>query len=153
MTEKTISPDDRLQQEFNRWADDGRRREDGAPSPRHHRENDAAHGSASWPAHSRSWLRIRLGDALAGARGGEGSQAAGQVVGVDISDEMIRQARAASKDFTTWNFVEGSAAQIPCEENLFDKVLSVESFYYYPDQDALWPNCFASWRHRDGFSF
>ena len=25
--------------------------------------------------------------------------------------------------------------QIPWEENFFDKVLSVESFYYYPDQD------------------
>jgi len=32
-------------------------------------------------------------------------------------------------------FVVGSAAQIPWEENFFDKVLSVESFYYYPDQD------------------
>jgi ubiquinone/menaquinone biosynthesis C-methylase UbiE len=29
----------------------------------------------------------------------------------------------------------GSAAQIPWEENFFDKVLSVESFYYYPDQE------------------
>ena len=29
----------------------------------------------------------------------------------------------------------GSAQQIPWEENFFDKVLSVESFYYYPDQD------------------
>jgi len=29
----------------------------------------------------------------------------------------------------------GSALEIPWEENFFDKVLSVESFYYYPDQD------------------
>ena len=29
----------------------------------------------------------------------------------------------------------GSAQQIPWEENFFDKVLSVESFYYYGDQD------------------
>jgi ubiquinone/menaquinone biosynthesis C-methylase UbiE len=57
------------------------------------------------------------------------------VVGVDISDEMIRQARAASKEFDNVMFVVGSAAQIPWEENFFDKVLSVESFYYYPDQD------------------
>src|SRR5207247_7042550 len=32
-------------------------------------------------------------------------------------------------------YVWGSAQQIPWEENFFDKVLSVESFYYYPDQD------------------
>ena len=32
-------------------------------------------------------------------------------------------------------FVVGSALQIPWEENFFDKVLSVESFYYYGDQD------------------
>jgi ubiquinone/menaquinone biosynthesis C-methylase UbiE len=29
----------------------------------------------------------------------------------------------------------GDRLQIPWEENFFDKVLSVESFYYYPDQD------------------
>jgi ubiquinone/menaquinone biosynthesis C-methylase UbiE len=32
-------------------------------------------------------------------------------------------------------FVVGSAQQIPWEENFFDKVLSVESFYYYADQE------------------
>ena len=57
------------------------------------------------------------------------------VVGVDISDEMVRQARAASQDFDNILFDVGSAAQIPWEEDFFDKVLSVESFYYYPDQD------------------
>jgi len=32
-------------------------------------------------------------------------------------------------------YVWGSATQIPWEENFFDKMLSVESFYYYPDQE------------------
>jgi ubiquinone/menaquinone biosynthesis C-methylase UbiE len=64
-----------------------------------------------------------------------GPEGFGQVVGVDISDEMIRQARAASRDFENILYVWGSAQQIPWEENFFDKVLSVESFYYYPDQD------------------
>ena len=36
---------------------------------------------------------------------GEGPQSFGQVVGVDISDEMIRQARAASKEFDNVMFV------------------------------------------------
>src|SRR5437879_9361035 len=65
----------------------------------------------------------------------EGPEGFGQVVGVGVSDEMIRQARAASKDFDNILYVWGSAQQIPWEENFFDKVLSVESFYYYPDQD------------------
>jgi len=65
----------------------------------------------------------------------DGPDGFGQVVGIDVSDEMIRQARAASKDFDNILYVWGSAQQIPWEENFFDKVLSVESFYYYPDQD------------------
>ena len=66
---------------------------------------------------------------------GEGPEGFGQVVGLDVSDEMVRQARAASKDFENILYVWGSAQQIPWEENFFDKVLSVESFYYYADQD------------------
>jgi ubiquinone/menaquinone biosynthesis C-methylase UbiE len=59
----------------------------------------------------------------------------GQVVGVDISDEMIRQARAASKEFENVMFVVGSATQIPWGENFFDKALSVESCYYDTAQE------------------
>jgi ubiquinone/menaquinone biosynthesis C-methylase UbiE len=65
----------------------------------------------------------------------DGPEGFGQVVGVDVADEMIRQARAESKDFDNILYVWGSAQQIPWEENFFDKVLSVESFYYYADQD------------------
>ena len=32
------------------------------------------------------------------------------------------------------SFVVGSATQIPERDNFFNRVLSVESFYYYPDQ-------------------
>jgi len=66
---------------------------------------------------------------------GDGPQGHGQVVGIDISDEMIRRARGTSKEFDNTMFIWGSAEKIPWEENYFDKVLSVESFYYYPDQD------------------
>jgi ubiquinone/menaquinone biosynthesis C-methylase UbiE len=76
-----------------------------------------------------------MGDTAAGAAGGRGADGFGQVVGLDVADEMIRQARAASKDFDNVLYVWGSAQQIPWEENFFDKVLSVESFYYYADQD------------------
>ena len=63
------------------------------------------------------------------------SEKPGQVVGLDVSDEMIRRARAASAELDNLMFVVGSAQQVPWDENFFDKVLSVESFYYYADQE------------------
>src|SRR5208337_2635095 len=69
------------------------------------------------------------------AKAVDDSENPGQVIGLDVSDEMIRRARSASKDYDNLMFVVGSAQQIPWEENFFDKVLSVESFYYYADQD------------------
>jgi arsenite methyltransferase len=66
---------------------------------------------------------------------GDGPDEFGQVVGLDVSDEMVRRARAQSKEFDNVMYVVGAADRIPWEENYFDKVLSVESFYYYPDQE------------------
>src|SRR5438309_7479069 len=135
MTDKPQTPDERLQQEFNRWADAG----EGPKMENHHlditektirlmnlrpgqRVLDLGCGSG--------WATRLLARIVA-----DGPEGFGQVVGLDVSDEMIRQARAASKDFENILYVWGSAQQIPWEENFFDKVLSVESFYYYPDQD------------------
>ncbi len=135
MVEKQRTPDENLQDEFNRWAEGG----EGEKMRNHHlditektlrlmnlrpgeRVLDLGCGSG--------WATRLLARFVA-----EGPEGFGQVVGVDISDEMIRQARAASKDFENIMYVWGSATQIPWEENFFEKVLSVESFYYYPDQD------------------
>jgi SAM-dependent methyltransferase len=67
----------------------------------------------------------------------EGPVGFGQVIGLDISDEMIAHAREASKEFDNILFVWSSAEQIPWEENYFNKVLSIEAFYYYPDQERV----------------
>src|ERR1700719_2978908 len=133
--EKAPSPDDRLQQEFNRWADQG----EGAKMERHHlditekaiRRMNLRPGERVLDLGCGSGWATRLLARLVGA----GPDGLGQVVGLDVSDEMIREARSASKDFDNVLYVWGSAQQIPWEENFFDKVLSVESFYYYPDQD------------------
>ncbi len=60
----------------------------------------------------------------------------GRVVGVDIAAEMVRRARAASKEFANLNFVEGLADKIPCGGGAFNKIISVESAYYWPDPAA-----------------
>jgi arsenite methyltransferase len=65
----------------------------------------------------------------------DGPEGGGQVIGLDVADEMISRARASSKEFENVMYVWGSAQKIPWQENFFDKVLSIESFYYYADQD------------------
>src|SRR3989441_367266 len=60
----------------------------------------------------------------------------GRVIGMDISDEMVRRARRASLDDDNLLFVVGEAAEIPWEANFFSHATSVESAYYWPDPAA-----------------
>jgi SAM-dependent methyltransferase len=60
----------------------------------------------------------------------------GRVVGMDISDEMIRRARRASVDFHNLMFVTGEVAHIPWQPNFFSHAISVESSYYWPEPAA-----------------
>ena len=60
----------------------------------------------------------------------------GRVVGMDISDEMIRHARRASADFGNLLFVTGEVKEIPWQPHFFGHAISVESSYYWPDPAA-----------------
>jgi len=57
----------------------------------------------------------------------------GRVVGMDISDEMVRRARKSCVDFAHVIFTVGAVDEIPWDSNFFDKAISVESAYYWPD--------------------
>jgi arsenite methyltransferase len=135
MTERPLTPDEKLQREFNRWAEAG----EGEKMENHHlditektiRRMNLRPGERVLDLGCGSGWATRLLARLVA----DSPEGFGQVVGVDVSDEMIRVARAASKDFDNIMYVWGSATQIPWEENFFDKMLSVESFYYYPDQE------------------
>ena len=129
-----LSADAKLQLEFNRWAEAG----EGEKMEHHHlditrkslrlmdlhagqRVLDLGCGSG-WA--TRLLAREVRQDANGGAN----------VVGLDVSDEMIRLARQTSRELSNLRYFVGSATQIPAQDDFFDRVLSVESFYYYPDQ-------------------
>ncbi len=134
---KTISTDEQMRREFNQWAEAGR----GEEMEQHHISITQQTLALMGLKHGErvldlgcgaGWATRLLAQLVAG-----GGERPGQVVGLDVSDEMVRRARGASTQYDNVLFVVGSAQQIPWEENFFEKVLSVESFYYYGDQDGV----------------
>ncbi len=60
----------------------------------------------------------------------------GRVAGIDLSDEMIRQAREESAGEERVRFEVGSAEHIPFPDASFDRIVSIESAYYWPNPPA-----------------
>ena len=57
----------------------------------------------------------------------------GRVVGMDISDQMIRRARRRYVDMENSMFAIGEAEVIPWDSSFFTRMISVESAYCWPD--------------------
>jgi len=119
--------DRKLQEEFNQWASAGR----GDEMEDHH---------SDITEQTLALMELEPGDRVLDLGCGTGwasrrlARVAGEVVGLDVADEMLRRAEQASSGFGNIRYVWGSAEKIPAPENHFTKVLSVESFYYYADQ-------------------
>lgn len=122
--------DKNLQQEFNQWAAAGR----GDEMEDHHSDiTDQTIALMNIQPADRI-LDLGCGTGWASRRLAR-MASAGEVVGLDVADEMLHRAEEASSDFNNIRYVWGSAENIPALDSLFTKVLSVESFYYYADQN------------------
>jgi len=121
--------DRKLQQEFNQWASAGR----GDEMEDHHSDiTDQTLALMDLQPADRV-LDLGCGTGWASRRL---ARAVAEVVGLDVADEMLRRAEQASSGFANIRYVWGSAEKIPAPDGHFTKILSVESFYYYADQDT-----------------
>ena len=120
-----------LREEFNRWAEAGRgegMEQDHLPItlPVLEKMRLAATDNVLDVGCGSGWLARRLAERVT----------EGRVVGMDVSDEMIRVARRTSLDFENIFYATGEVGEIPWEANFFNHVISVESAYYWPEPAA-----------------
>ena len=120
-----------LREEFNRWAEAGRgegMEPDHLPItlPVLEKMRIGAADNVLDVGCGAGWLSRRLAKLVP----------QGRVVGMDVSDEMIRHARRASLDFENLMFVTGEVQEIPWQPNFFTHAISVESSYYWPHPAA-----------------
>ncbi len=66
----------------------------------------------------------------------------GRVIGMDISDEMVRRARRDAAELDNLMLVVGSADEIPWDGQFFTRAISVESAYYWPNPAAAMKEIF-----------
>ncbi|HZP02847.1 MAG TPA: methyltransferase domain-containing protein [Terriglobia bacterium] len=120
--------DQSLRQEFNRWAAAGRGE-----------EMEDHHLPIVEPA--LALMDIRPDDCILDVGCGTGwltrrlaaMVPQGQVVGIDVSDEMIRRAQSTSERIPNLRFQVSSIDELTFKTNSFSKTISVESAYYWPD--------------------
>ena len=60
---------------------------------------------------------------------------AGDIVGIDLSPNMLRQARAKLADVPTVTFQQADVHALPFDDAGFDIVVSASTFHYFDDPD------------------
>ena len=123
--------DERLRLEFNEWALAGR----GEGMEKGHRPvGEIAIAHMRVPTFARV-LDVGCGSGWATRLLAEAASS-GRVVGIDISDEMVRVARESSSSFSNVEFQVASAEQLPFADREFTHAFSMESLYYYENIPA-----------------
>ena len=123
-----ITPSDSLRDEFNRWAAAGR----GEGMELEHLPIVLPLLDHMRLAADENILEVGCGTGWLVALLAEQAPE-GRVVGLDVSDEMVRRARQRNDEIENVMFVTGEAGEIPWDAQFFSQVLSVESAYYWPD--------------------
>ncbi|MBI3895461.1 MAG: methyltransferase domain-containing protein [Acidobacteria bacterium] len=121
---------EKLREEFNQWVLDGR----SAQLKLHH---------LSFVEEVIQRMKVRPRDRILEVGCGEGWAARllaplvpeGSVVGLDVSDEMIRKARAQSAEFENLLFLWADAEEIPWQEKFFTHSLYIETLYYFENPE------------------
>jgi ubiquinone/menaquinone biosynthesis C-methylase UbiE len=123
--------EERLRLEFNDWARAGR----GDRMERVHRPTgEQAIERMNVPTDARV-LDVGCGSGWATRLLAE-QASRGRAVGIDISDDMIALARAASAGIENIEFQVASAERLPFDDQSFTHAFSMESLYYYSDMAA-----------------
>jgi SAM-dependent methyltransferase len=123
------SPSDQiLREEFNRWAEAGK----GESMETEHRPIVEPTIELMQLAPTDIVLDVGCGGGWL-VREIAGRVPQGRATGMDVADEMINRARRASGNVRNAEFIVGAVDAIPRESNSFDKVISVESSYYWPE--------------------
>jgi SAM-dependent methyltransferase len=118
--------DEHLRIEFNEWARAGR----GEGMEKGHRPvGEQAIARMNIPSDARV-LDVGCGSGWA-TRLMAQRASKGNVVGIDIADEMIQLAAETSKDFQNVEFKVATAEALPFKDSQFTHAFSMESLYYY----------------------
>jgi ubiquinone/menaquinone biosynthesis C-methylase UbiE len=125
---QTGAPEEELRHEFNQWASAGR-------------GEGMIEGHVDVTEQIIERMQIQSSDRLLDLGCGVGwatrllaeRAPEGSAIGVDISNEMIERARSHQTNPPNVSFFNSPASALPFKDNYFDKSLSIESLYYYPD--------------------
>lgn len=127
-TSTEIDSTERLRLEFNDWATAGR----GPSMEKGHRPVGEQAIDLMGIQPSSIVIDIGCGSGWAARLMAERAHE-GRVVGIDVSDEMIRVARESSASLPNVAFQVSSAEKLPFETGGFTHAFSMESLYYYAD--------------------
>ena len=125
---KQDSADEQLRVEFNEWARAGK----GESMETGHRPVGEQAIASMNVSPASEILDVGCGSGWAARLLAERS-GGGHVIGIDVSDEMVRVAREQSINLPNVEFQVASAESLPFPDNTFTHAFSMESLYYYAD--------------------